>query len=167
MKDNKDFDRLFRLHYNQLFLFAKTFISVDEDCHDLVNDVFEEVWIHYAMIKEEVALQYMYTCLRRRCLDRLRRQKVEQRYMQLHSLLTERYTTMEGLREVHERERIVEEVISSLPPPTQDIFTLCYVEHKKYQEVAELLGISPSTVKKHISRALQMISERRQLIADC
>ena len=40
---------------------------------------------------------------------------------------------------------------------------LCYYEHKTYREVAEQLGISPDTVKKHISKALRTLREAMTL----
>ncbi|MGG6548734.1 UNVERIFIED_CONTAM: helix-turn-helix domain-containing protein, partial [Prevotella sp. 15_C9] len=38
-----------------------------------------------------------------------------------------------------------------------------YYEHKTYREVAEQLGISPDTVKKHISKALRTLREAMTL----
>ena len=52
-----------------------------------------------------------------------------------------------------------EAIARSLPEPTCTVLRLCYWEKKTYREVAEHLGISPDTVKKHISKALQMLRE--------
>ena len=46
-----------------------------------------------------------------------------------------------------------------LPEPTCTILQLCYYEHLTYREVAQQLGISPDTVKKHISKALRTLRE--------
>jgi RNA polymerase sigma factor (sigma-70 family) len=46
-----------------------------------------------------------------------------------------------------------------LPEPTCTILRLCYWEKKTYQQVAGELGISPDTVKKHISKALRTLRE--------
>lgn len=43
------------------------------------------------------------------------------------------------------------------------VLRLCYYEHKTYREVAEQLGISPDTVKKHISKALRTLREAMTL----
>lgn len=160
MDDKSFFDILFKQYYSPLFLFARQFLHVESDCHDAVSEVFEEVWKHYAEIEEAKAQAYMYQCLRRNCLDRLRHKQVEERYIRLSSILSERMTTQEQLEEMYRREEIVEQVLNSLPPPTQDIFIKCYVERRKYQDVAEELGISASTVKKHIMRALKIVRER-------
>jgi len=45
--------------------------------------------------------------------------------------------------------------------PTHSILLACYVDGKKYKEVAEMMNISISTVKKHIVKALRIIREKR------
>ena len=57
------------------------------------------------------------------------------------------------------KERIVEKMMSHLRPPTDKILELCYLQQKKYAEVAEMLGISTSSVKKHIIKALRTLRE--------
>lgn len=52
-----------------------------------------------------------------------------------------------------------ENIARSLPEPTCTILRSCYWEKKTYQQVAEELGISPDTVKKHISKALRTLRE--------
>lgn len=43
--------------------------------------------------------------------------------------------------------------MDGLPQTTREILTACYLEEKKYKEVAEERNISKETVKKHIVRA--------------
>jgi RNA polymerase sigma-70 factor (ECF subfamily) len=49
--------------------------------------------------------------------------------------------------------------LRTLTPQTQLILQECYVNRKKYKEVAEELEISTNTVKKHIVKALKTIRE--------
>ena len=59
-----------------------------------------------------------------------------------------------------EKERMVDEMMRQLHPPTDEILRMCYLEQMKYSEVAEKMGISTSTVKKHIMKALRTLRER-------
>lgn len=60
----------------------------------------------------------------------------------------------------HERLlRQAEAVVEALGEPTRTIVRLCYFEQNTYRAVAERLGISPDTVKKHISKALRALRE--------
>jgi len=55
--------------------------------------------------------------------------------------------------------RRAEEIAHSLPEPTRSILRMCYWDKQTYRQVAEHLGISPDTVKKHISKALRTLRE--------
>lgn len=162
MDDIRDFELLFKTFYRPLFVFAKRFIAQDEECHDLVGDVFEDVWAHYASIRPEAARQYMYTLMRRKCIDRLRHLGSEHRYIEFMARLSEPWADASRQMEMEERERQVGEALDQLGPTTRRIFSLCYVDHHKYAEAADILGISVSTVKKHIVRALRIMRERRE-----
>ena len=57
-----------------------------------------------------------------------------------------------------ERLRRVQEGIGRLPPQTQQIFTMHRWQELKYQEIADRLGISTSSVEKHMARAMLFLS---------
>ena len=62
-----------------------------------------------------------------------------------------------------EHERLLqqaEQIARELKEPTCTILRLCYFDHFTYQQAADSLGISPNTVKKHISKALAILRER-------
>lgn len=162
MSQQEDFNHIYRSSYRALFVFAKRYLEEDEDCHDLVNDTFEQFWTHFDDIRTSTALPYLYTLLRRKCIDFLRKKKTEQKYLDFTMASSERYDSADHIRELEERERKIKQVLDSLPSPTKRIFTLCFVERKKYTEAAEILEISVSTVKKHIVRALKLIREQRE-----
>ena len=162
MSQREDFDHIYREHYKALFIFTKRYLEEDEDCHDLLNDAFENLWTHFDDIHIDTALPYLYTVLRRKCIDFLRKKKTEQKFIDFCKASSDRYDSHEHIQELKERERQIKEVIDSLPDTTREIFCLCFVEHKKYAETAETLEISVSTVKKHIVRALKIIREKRE-----
>lgn len=157
-----EFDSLFRQHYAELCIFAKRFALTDEACEDVVCDAFEDLWRDFDTMAHTSLRAYLYKNVRNKCIDHLRRQATRRQHAELYARLTTAYDTAEQLAEEHERERIVSQVLHSLPDYTRQIFTACYVDRKQYREVAEEMNISPSTVKKYISRALSQISELRK-----
>lgn len=161
MQTQKDFDQIFTQYYKPLFIFAKRFFSDDDECHDMVGDAFEDLWTHFPSVRQEAVKQYLYTCLRRKCIDRLRKSKSEKRYVEMQMILTESFENPSLNIENQERQLFVAQTLESLGSPTKEILTLCYLERHKYSEVAEIMGISVSTVKKHIVKALKIIRERR------
>ena len=163
MNPREEFDYIYRKYYRSLFVFAKRYLEEDDDCHDLIDDVFEHLWTHFDNVQKATVQPYLYTLLRTKCIDFLRHKKTEQKFIDYAQASSERYDSNEHIRELEERERKIKEVIDSLPPTTQEIFCLCFVEHKKYTEAAEELQVSVSTIKKHIVRALKLIREKRKM----
>ncbi|EXF46630.1 RNA polymerase sigma-70 factor, ECF subfamily, HasI [Pseudomonas sp. BAY1663] len=65
-------------------------------------------------------------------------------------------------RQLAARQRLkkIREAVAELPPRTQQIFRLNRLQGLTYAEVARHLGISDSSVQKHLTRALQHVAER-------
>jgi RNA polymerase sigma-70 factor (ECF subfamily) len=60
--------------------------------------------------------------------------------------------------EMNEIQRLLREAISSLPRQQKKVFELVRLEGKKHGDVAQLLGISKETVKKHVVEAQRKIA---------
>lgn len=161
MIDQAAFDRLFRLLYGELYAFARRFLNESADCEDVVSGAFEDVWTNAKQIEEGATRAYLYKNIRNKCIDHLRREATRRRHAELYAKLSMDYDRADRLAEMNERERIIKKVLDTLPDYTRKIFTACYVERQSYAEVAQLMNISTSTVKKYISRALQQIAEMR------
>lgn len=46
MTHQEVFSDTFKKYYTLLFIYTKRFVADDDDYHDLVNDVFENAWLH-------------------------------------------------------------------------------------------------------------------------
>lgn len=156
------FDVLFRKYYGELYVFARQFLTVEADCEDAVSDAFEDVWRNLSRLEADSLRAYLYKNVRNKCIDHLRRQQTRRQYAELMATVSHSYDRADALAEQNERERIVGEVLDCLPDYTRQIFTACYVERESYMQVAERLSISTNTVKKYVSRALQLIAEHRE-----
>lgn len=166
MEEKKEFDELFRQYYQELYFFAMQFLHNEEDSRDVVSDAFEDVWVNFASLQRKTVRYYLYKDVRNKCIDLLRRISTRQQYAALYKKVTSIYVRDNDMVEAEEREQKVKQVLDSLKSPTREIFTACYVEQKKYAEVAETMGISTETVKKHVMRALKFIKEKRQKAKD-
>lgn len=160
--ENKEFDQIFRQYYQELYFFAMQLLHDPEDSKDVVSDAFEEVWSHFSSVKKETVRYFLYRIVRNRCIDTLRHKKIQMQHAELMLQVTKPYDESMDTLEWQEREACVKEILDALKPPTRDIFIACYVDHKKYAEVATLMAISIDTVKKHIKKALRFIREKRQ-----
>lgn len=164
MTERTDFDRIFRLYYEKLYYFALQYIADEEECHDIVSAAYEDVWRNFAQIEAATVRQYLYASVRNKCIDYLRRQSRHQHYVEFVGAVSSRYVDESHYLEQADNERLVNKVLNMLASPTREILEACYLEEKKYREVAEEMKISISTVKKHMVKALKMIRELKKNI---
>ena len=158
------FEQFFRANYQKAYYLALRLLHDEEASRDVVSDSFEKVL--GKMEEEQLNVNnpesYLLMVVRNMALEYLRRQQLHNRYakMEIHHL--ERNSPDE--QTVMEREQKMAELtkaIEKLTPQTQRIVNLCYVERKKYREVAAEMRFSTETVTKHIVRALRMLKELR------
>ncbi|MDD6894634.1 MAG: sigma-70 family RNA polymerase sigma factor [Prevotellaceae bacterium] len=157
------FEQFFRANYQKAYYLALRLLHDEEASRDVVSDSFEKVL--GKMEEEQLNVNnpesYLLMVVRNMALEYLRRQQLHNRYakMEIHHL--ERNSPDE--QTVMEREQKMAELtkaIEKLTPQTQRIVNLCYVERKKYREVAAELDISESAVKKHIMQALSFLRQK-------
>ena len=156
-KPNKEerFRELFLAMHPKLIRYATTLMGDADEAKDMVSEVFGKAWQEFDSLNDE-ASAWLYTATRNGCLNRLKHQQVEQSHIEAIVLATQ--TDVDNGYWEHEALlQKAEAIARSLPEPTCTILRLCYWEKKTYREVAEQLGISPDTVKKHIGKALQML----------
>lgn len=164
MRDKKDFDSLFRQYYSPLLMFALQYVDDADDAHDIVGAAYEDLWNKFFDIDLSTVKSYLYVSVRNLCIDRLRRQKCHQRYVEFVRITATTTETADAALDQNYKERLVKNVFNLLKPPTSDILRACYIDGKKYKEVAAEMNISVSTVKKHIIKALKIIREMRKNI---
>lgn len=162
MDERFEFDDIFRQYYSQLFFFAMQYIGDENECDDIVSSAYEDAWRYFANIERKAAQSWLFVNVKRKCLDWLRRQEHHRAYAKLHLHIAQRTTDDTDPLETKERMDRVARLLEQLPDNTRDIFTRCYVDGKKYREVAEELSISTETVKKHVVRALKMLRQGRE-----
>jgi RNA polymerase sigma-70 factor (ECF subfamily) len=159
-----DFEHTFRTYYEPLFFFVRQIINDDEECSDIVSAVFETLWRHSASIREDTVKAYLYKNARNLAIDYVRHKKSERNYIRYISSTANNYIDRQLYIDQQDRDEIVNQVLDALGEPTRSILTRCYVDNKQYKEVAEEMGISVATVKKHIVKALKIIREKRKKI---
>ena len=159
MQREETFRQLFHDYYAPLCGFAHQLVQDADDCRDIVSTVFEGLWTHYADIEESTVKAYLYRSVRNLCINHLRKAGYRRQYIDFAMKLTEPYASDDTFAEQQERDLAIKTVMDGLPQTTREILTACYLEEKKYKEVAEERNISKETVKKHIVRALKMIRE--------
>ena len=161
MNNSAVFEKLYRDNFRILFSFARKFVNDSDACHDIVSDVFEDVWRNFSVLDETRIKSFLFSSVRNKCIDYLRHADCHSRYVDFVARVSARCIDTERYLEQQELMEQAHAVVDSIGPPTSDILYACYVDGKKYKEVAEQMGISIATVKKHMVKALRIIREKR------
>ena len=156
------FKQVFMDMYPRLVRYATQLMGDGDEARDIVGDVMETAWIRFEQLDEKYINSWLYTATRNACLNRMKHLNVEQQYIEWIA----EATNADVATDYMEHELLLqaaEKVARELDEPTCTILRLCYWEKKTYKETAEQLGISPDTVKKHISKALRILRERMKV----
>ena len=159
--DRQSFEKLFKDNYSKAYYLALRILHDDEASKDVVPDAFELVWRRLQDSDVDKLSSYLLTAVKNVCLDYIRKQNIRNRYVQASVQAVGKLSFNPEEVDLHEEKiQTIMRSLDELTPRTQQIVTMCYVQRKKYREVAEELGISESAVKKHIMQALSYMRQK-------
>lgn len=153
--------QLFTRHYRKMYRLATILLHDDAESKDVVHDVFTQLLSSQRLLSEETAEAFLLTCVRNRCLNLMRKRHIQERIERLYLLDLE--TTLISERNLLEEAYSLNEAIPLLQPPIcREIITRHFRDGLTFKEVAAELGVSETTVYKHLRRSLESL--RVQLI---
>ena len=160
-----DIDSLFRLYYRPLCVYALHYLKDKDQIEDLVQEAFTAYWMkETADGGIDNPRAYLYTAVRNRCIDVIRRQRRQD--VDLDSLEEEIFPVEDGVVISDEEtvdnslsEARIWSAIDRLPAKRRRIFLMSRRDGMKYSEIAGALGLSESTVRNQVSRALEAIRQ--------
>lgn len=142
-----------------------------EEAEEAAQDVFIEVYKSVGKFRGDAKLStWMYRIATTKSLERIRKQKTQKRFAFFQSLTggdkdyeTTRHATFEHpgvLLEHKEQAQTLFSTIKTLPENQRIAFTLHKVEGLPYQEIAEVLGTSVSSVESLMFRARKSLQQK-------
>jgi len=151
------FKQMFETFYTRLYFFALHIVGNEDDARDIVNDYFASLWEHFDHTRPVYSSTYLHKGVRCMCLDFLKHRKVKEKYVRYCMLASRAPLADEDLYE--ERMAKIDSVIGTMSERTRFVLDQCYIEGRKYVEVADMMGISRDGVRKHIIKALGMLRD--------
>lgn len=153
------FEDIFKQHFTTLCAHAMSFVNDLDTSKDIVHDVFLSVWNHRERIDfSRPILPYLFSLTRNRAINDLEHRKIEEKHVQ-QELTVESVYTLPDATDRDELIRLIIERIDHLPERCSQVMKLCFIECKKYKEIAEELDISVNTVKTHITAGLKILRD--------
>lgn len=153
------FEVYFKQYFKQLCYYAMSFVKDSDAARDIVHDVFLSVWKHRKEIDfSKPIYPYLLSLTRNGSLNYLTHLKIKFRHEEMQLKEGEKYLFPNDNR----YEELIEDIlkrIDRLPDRCGEVMRLCFVECKRYKEIAALLGISVSTVKTHVMTGLKILRD--------
>ena len=151
---------LMNLYSHGLFMFVRGIVRNNETAEELVSDVFVKIWSKRDQFgKIRNIKSYLFILARNESISYIRRNK-RLKIINIEEVDDYYFTPLESDgSELFDQEMIdrSNRAIESLPVKCKMAFSLAKVNGLKYREIAEIMGISPLTVKNHIAYALEKI----------
>ena len=154
------FEEIYVSWFSRMKYFALEYVVSEEDAENIVQDVFTEL----AYDVNLVAL--LFTSIKNRCIDLLRHRIVVKEAVNLiqeeyQATLRMKLASLElfdqSLLSEQDIERIITEVVDSLPEKCREIFIKSKIEGKKQKDIAAELNISLKTVENQMAIAYKKI----------
>ena len=140
---------------NHLYNYALKFLRNEDDAQDVVQDVFEKLWINRKKVDKLKAKSWMFTTAHNAMINFSNRAK--RSVTMENSQLPER-SKMEV--NIFESNELVQRAVGILPPVQKSIILLRDLEGYSYEEIGNVLGISDSQVKVYLFRARKKIKKQ-------
>ena len=156
MTDQKKLEKLFRQHYRQMYRLATMLLHDDAESKDVVHDIFARLLDDHRDLREDTAQSYLLTSVRNRCMNVIRSRQIQERVEHLYLLDLD--TTITPTERLEEELRALRIGIDLLEPPVcRDIIMQYFRDGMTFKEIACRLGVSETTIYKHLHRALSQL----------
>jgi RNA polymerase sigma-70 factor (ECF subfamily) len=165
--DARGFELLFHKYEGPVFNLVRRMVS-GEDAYDLTQDVFCNVLRSLPAFRGYSKFStWLYSITRNVCLNNIRhnvcvREESLDQMIENHPniQIADRSPGVETVLETHELQRIVNTVLSTMPPDHRMLVTLRDFEQLSYEEIAEVTGMSMGNVKSKLHRARMSFKNR-------
>jgi RNA polymerase sigma-19 factor, ECF subfamily len=125
-----------------------------------LQDVFLTLWNRRKEIRIEGSLPaYLQTSVRYHAIHFIEKNITRRDYLALLTdvAINTLPPSQELYLELKQAQQAINEAVLKMPPKMQEVYRLSRQEHLSHKEIAQKLGISAETVKKHIQHALEII----------
>ena len=150
-----EYDIAVKEHANALYGFGIKFLRDSENAQDIVQDVFEKLWINRKNVTVEKAKSWLFTTANHLMLNQVKRNKVKQQHLESlgwsHTNSSDKH---------FETQQLIELLVKDLPPLQKSILLLRDLEGYSYQEIGSMLSLTEAQVKVYLFRARLKVKKR-------
>lgn len=155
---HKAFETVFVAYYNIIRMFIDSYVKSEADAEELTEELFVNLWTHYAAIDTEKSFNsYMHTMARNAAINFLKHKFVHAAYIdQSPELMHTEYSSEDELI-ARETTLLVELTVERMPEQRRRIYQLSRHEGLSNEEIALRLNTTKRNVESQLSLALKDI----------
>ncbi|MEZ0451853.1 sigma-70 family RNA polymerase sigma factor [Sphingobacterium thalpophilum] len=157
--DEKVFKKIFDFYRPLLYRKVRRVCASDLDVEEIMQEIFVQLFLKRDSIPSaEAIFPFLFLVAKRMAITFFRKELSRQKY-QLSQLTAWDELSDELERKLAHRDldRILQEIVSRLPPQQQLVFNKSKIEEMSYAEISEEIGISKNTVRNHLVAACQFV----------
>ena len=159
--NEKAFRTLYDAYFNHLSAYIFKLCKSEIATEEIVQDIFVKIWVNRAAFGHvDTPEAYIFSMARNKTIDYLRRLAKESNLIGvLEEQIAASNNDIEEKLNAEELRRLIEEALEQLSLQKRKIFQLSRNEGLSHDEIAEVMHLSKSTVKNHLSETLQHVRE--------
>lgn len=156
--DRGAYAEIFRRYSSRLFELAYGKLKSRETAEELVQELFETLWLKRATSQAQQLEPYLLSAIKYRILNHIRACKVREAYATYCRLCqTEAVATTEEVIAFEDLNAALANGMKRLPEKSREIFRMSRLEQFSVPEIAIRVHLSPKAVEYHLTRALKMM----------
>ncbi|UYQ95764.1 sigma-70 family RNA polymerase sigma factor [Chitinophaga horti] len=156
--DEVAFAEVFHRYRNKVYTIALNITRSEPVAEEILLDVFLKVWLKREQLYGlEHFSAWLFTITRNRVFSTLKQMAQDKRATLVdEELLTDHENPNSRLLD-KEYQKVLQQAVAGLSPQQKKVYHLIREGGLKREEAAQQLNLSPETVKRHLSEAMQFI----------
>lgn len=161
--DEQAFNELYEQYWPRVYGYLESIVKSPEAAEEMVVDIFVKLWSGREWLEQiQNVGGFLRIAARNKALDYLK--TTARKKKQMAAYYTDMVMQASRIASDHkvldaESVKIWQEAVARLSPNRQKVFLMHREEGLSYNEIASLMNISPATVKKTMSVALESIRD--------
>ncbi len=166
--DEGAFTMLFHLYKNKLYAYLFRLTESDTLSEDIVQDVFMKLWNDRQTLSSiDNFGSYLFRMSKNHAINYFKRMAQETLIMaEMYGRNSYVHNETQDIIALKDVEKLLNAILEKLPAQQKIVYHLSREEGRTHDEIANLLKISPNTVKNHIVQAMSTIRTQLRMHAD-
>lgn len=155
-EDRRAFTEIYRRYSSLIFSYARKNISASDECKEIVQDLFESLWLRRGVLKIDSLKSYLFTSTRYLMIRYFRRSRLFRQYAEHYTMFESAYESLpdDERSEQAVRARLMK-ALDGLADRCRTALILRFVENLSNSEIAERMNIAKGTVEVYMVRGVR------------